>query len=240
MKTYVLVLFLTIGCVTAILAQKRSFHFGVEGAGIAAVTNDSPWQMGAGSYLGIWGDFKLDHFTRLRFSMGYRHIGGYQRMDVVVTERFFPAEYQQRMSTTVLENMNHLQWGVSWQRRRNSSSPWSYSIGAYASLLTAVEGGVSIYEWGAGQLLSTFNNNSTFTDFRRIGTVSGAGALFVKEFPRLDVGLTAGLQYQITEGLWLNAKLIQGLRNQLPSSEDRPVQRHYLTALVVGFSAQIK
>lgn len=220
-------------------AQRSSLAIGVEADAMAAVTNGSPFQMGAGSYIGLWLSKKIDHVTEVSLSLGHRHVGGHQRVGVVVDQYFYPTEYREVMTTSSLENLNHLQCNFNWTRRFGSDSPWSYSFGGYLGWLTAVEGGSVSLSWTASQQIVYFQDGDSAQDFRVFTAAGDFEDFRLAEFTRLDFGLTAGVRYQLTPGLSLQAQLTQGLHNQLRKSPVGGQQRHYLTALSIGFSAKI-
>ncbi|MEL6656869.1 MAG: hypothetical protein AAFY48_06130 [Bacteroidota bacterium] len=240
MKNISLFLFLFLGTIN-VLAQRNPIEVGVNAHGMVTVTNGSPWQMGAGNYVGLWLNYRLDHFSTLTFGFGHRHLGGYQRLAISVSESFYPTEYQRDMITYSLENLNHLHTSFSWTQRFNSHSPWSYSLGTYAAWLTAVEGGSVEVGWTSsvrtGYFLTGFPFNSDFT-------INNEAVDFdnfkLADFTRLDYGLLVGIQYELSPGLQLQAQLTQGLRNQLATSPFPRQQQHYLTALALGFTAKIK
>lgn len=226
-----------ISIVGTLTAQRNSIEVEVKGHLMAAATNASPLQVSAGNYLGLWLSKKTDYFSEISIGLGHRHVGGYQRVGVVVDEYFYPTEYRQEMTTSSLENLNHMQCDVRWAQRFGSESPWSYSVGAYLAWLTAVEGGSVSLRWTASQQIVYFQNGDSAQDFR-VFTAAGDFENFkLAEFTRLDYGFTAGLQYQISPGLEIEAQLTQGLQNQLDKSPFSDQQKQYLTALSIGFSA---
>ena len=239
MKKYILFVcgLLITACISA---QTKKINFGVSADVLATVTNASPLQLGSGNYLGAWASYKVDHFTSIRITLGHRHSGGYQRQKVTVTERFYPNEYQQQMTTSVLENFNHVQLQAEWDRRLKTNSRWSYSLGGYAAVLTAVDGGTFSIDWVARTTGISYVDGSNSPSFLVRTTNSSNQDLLLAEMTRYDFGLSAGIRYELLPGLSLRAQLSQGLQDLLAGSRFSSTQQHYLTAFSLGFSAKIK
>lgn len=198
-----------------------------------------PFKLGFGGGVQLSLEKPLTVKSAIGFHFGASKMGAYNRVYGTSSYDILPNGFQHVDINTKIQAFGFLDAGLHFRHRPKLKSPWSWSLGIHASLLTNPVG----RRYNRNSLntrLPQIEENS-YTPSTIIGASTSSGSLDPKDFASYDISAEAALYYEISKGCALRASFRQGTQNLIkPIVAPAGNAQHYLSMLSVGFNARLR
>lgn len=178
----------------------------------------------------LWASWPVTPRNRLRASIGYRRLGGFDRLRVQSEETIQADEIYRTTIATWLTSLHHLEGTLAWNFRPKVDSRWSYELGVYYAHLVGWEG--------------ASDGATTISDMAQPGEAYNFILLdppysIRDELRTTDFGLGLGITRRLFEGLAIRVDLYRGLPDLIRGSFFQDSPHDHLAAISIGFSARL-
>ncbi|MGH1437870.1 MAG: hypothetical protein ACRBG0_25760 [Lewinella sp.] len=228
----------------SLFGQDNGLRMGVQAQIIAQLTSTTPFRMGMGNSLGVWGEVPLGKSSTLRLTASHRSLNGLQLNTSTIYNEYLLREYRRNISSTMLNSLQYVDLELSWNYKHTVSSPWTIGLGIHTSFLHTWRGAQQTSSWIYTEKMHFFANSASGSTWISGGSdfysrQSEEVALSRSAFESLDLGGQLHLSYRISRGLDLHLSYLQGFRNLFKDTLFGQETQFYASSLALGLSARL-
>lgn len=207
--------------------KAQSLRFGVAGSGVLHLQAGAP-AIGTGAVATAWASYCPNERFSIQTGLGYQQLSGINRSLRLLRTDHSEGQISRQIQ---VNQLTALHWYTGYLTLTTEAWPsrrWNLSAGLYASRLHQFR---ALY-FGGQYKIDPAVQQYEFARIENSLNVEG-------QISRFDWGLKAGIRYELTTGLYAQLGIRQGLVDLFPTPAFSAGGRDWLTALEIGFSAQL-